>query len=127
MTCPTSGPVPLMRVEHPGWNFSLVAMIWASRSPLSGAISLGCGTFMVHPAASAGATFTNNLVRRPVPRCDQAADAYRFLHDPGRHAALFAPETKLLQQRCVVVASMWAQAGKGLGIAREADRRAHFL
>ena len=54
IACPTSGPVPLTRLNTPP-GAPAASTISAKRIPLIGAISLGFNT-TVQPAASAGAT-----------------------------------------------------------------------
>ena len=64
--------------------------------PEYGATSDGLST-MVQPVASAGHDLAGDLVDRPVPRRDQAADADRLLDDE-RGAVLFL-ELEVLQHR----------------------------
>ena len=54
MTCPTSAPVPLMRLKTPA-GAPAASTISAKTTPLIGAISLGFST-VAQPAAKAGAT-----------------------------------------------------------------------
>ena len=79
MASPTTGPVPVTRLNTPAGR-PISSMISARMNALSGATSLGLST-TVQPAARAGRDLGDDLVERVVPRRDAADHADRLLDD----------------------------------------------
>ena len=95
---PTVGPSPLTRLNTPGGT-PASSRISAKSTAFSGATS----ERLQHHGAAGGERrrdLAGDLVDRPVPRRDEAADADRLAHDRGRAADLL--ELEILQHgRCI--------------------------
>ena len=118
---PTVGPSPLTRLNTP-FGTPASCMTSAKMMALSGAISDGFST-MVQPAASAGRDLADDLVDRPVPRRDHAADADRLLGDQGRAAQLL--ELEVLRASAIIL-SRWPMPVAACALCASHDRRAHL-